>query len=88
MELKLKMSMTIIAAIKKCLIPLIIQLNQNAMIIQTNYSLAKRNIKQEAFANEEFFGLKPKIYLFSVEKIEHKKAKNVNKNVNKVKTIE
>ena len=32
-------------------------------------------------ANEEFVGLKPKMYLFLVDKNEYKKAKAVNKNV-------
>ena len=36
MKLKLKMSMTILATIKKCLTLAIIQLSQNIMIIQTN----------------------------------------------------
>ena len=34
MKLKLKMSMKILAVIKKCSISVIIQLNQNIMIIQ------------------------------------------------------
>ena len=36
MKLKLKMSIKILAVIKKCLILVIIRLIQNAMIIQTN----------------------------------------------------
>ena len=36
MKLKLKMSKTILEAIKKCLILVIIQLSQNTMIIQIN----------------------------------------------------
>ena len=35
MKLKLKMSMKILAAIKKCLILVIISLRQNTMMIQT-----------------------------------------------------
>ena len=40
-------------------------------------------MKDEArgVANEEFVGLKPKMYSFLVENSEHKKAKGVNKNV-------
>ena len=36
MKLILKISMKILAKIKKCLILVIIQLNQNIMMIQTN----------------------------------------------------
>ena len=36
MKLKLKMSIKILATIKKCLIVVIIPLNQNTMRIQTN----------------------------------------------------
>ena len=36
MKLKLKMYMNYLAAIKKCLISVIIQLSQNTMMIQTN----------------------------------------------------
>ena len=36
MKLKLKMSMKILAAIKKCLIAVVIHLSQNNIIIQTN----------------------------------------------------
>ena len=40
-------------------------------------------MKDEAggVANEEFVGLKPKMYSFLVENSEHKKAKGVNENV-------
>ena len=40
-EIKLKISMKILAAIKKCLILVIIQLSQKTIIIQANSSLAK-----------------------------------------------
>ena len=33
------------------------------------------------FANEEFVGLKPKMYSFLIDKSEHKKVKGVNKNI-------
>ena len=36
MKLKLKMPIKILAAIKKCLISVIIQLGQNIMMVQTN----------------------------------------------------
>ena len=36
MKLKLKISMNILAAIKKCLILVIIRLSQNTVMIQTN----------------------------------------------------
>ena len=71
MKLKLKMSMKILATIKKCLTLVIIQLSQNIMIIQT-----------AGVAIEEFIGLKPKIYSYFVsDNTKHKKAKGVNKNV-------
>ena len=41
MKLKLKMSLKILAAIKKCLISVIIRLSQNTIMIQTNESLEK-----------------------------------------------
>ena len=46
MELKLKMSIKILAGIKKCLILLIIWLSQNTMIIQRNQSLDKLKMKK------------------------------------------
>ena len=44
---KLKMSMKILAAIKKCLTLVTIRLSQNTMMVQTNLSLQKRKTKQE-----------------------------------------
>ena len=41
MKLKLNISMKILAAIKKCLILVIIRPNQNVMMIETNASLEK-----------------------------------------------
>ena len=45
-KLELKMSMKILAAIKKCLILVIIRLSQNTIIIQTSESLEKLKMKQ------------------------------------------
>ena len=46
-------------------------------------NLAFTNMKDETGGSEieKLVGLKPKMYLFLVENSEHKKAKNVNKNV-------
>ena len=55
--MKLNMSMKILAAVKKCLILVIVQLSQNTMMIETDQSLVKR---------KEFVGLKPKMYSFLV----------------------
>ena len=46
-EIKLKRFMKILGAIKKCLILVITRLSQNAMMIQTDLSLEKWNIKLE-----------------------------------------
>ena len=76
---EMKMSMKILIVIKKCLILLIIRLNQNTMLIQINQSLGKMKDEIGGVAIEEFVGLKSKIYSFLVENSEHKKAKDVNK---------
>ena len=47
-----------------------------------NTCLVKRKMKRSGVAILEFVGLKPKIYSFLVDdSSEHKKAKDVNKNV-------
>ena len=81
MKLKLNMSIKILAAVKKCLTWVIIQLNQNIMIILTDNWLVKWKVKA-GVAIEELAGLKPKMYSYLVDSnIEHQKAKWVNKNV-------
>ena len=75
------MSIKILAAVKKCLTWVIIQLNQNIMIILTDNWLVKWKVKA-GVAIEELVGLKPKMYSYLVDSnIEHQKAKWVNENV-------
>ena len=47
-EIKTEDVYDILAAVRKCLISVIIQLSQKPMIIQTNLSLAKIKMKLEA----------------------------------------
>ena len=63
------MSMKILAAIKKCFISVIIQLSQNAMIIQNG----KMKDETGCATIEEFIRLKAKMYSFLVDNSEHKK---------------
>ena len=82
MKLKLKMSIKILTTIKKCLTLVIIQLNQNIMIIQTNKWLVKWKIKKSGVAVEEFVGLKSKMCLYLVDdNSELKKAKGVKRSI-------
>ena len=82
--------MKILAAIKKCLILIIIRLSQNI----NNYStkskyyddsnklvIEKMKGKTGGVVIEEFVGLKSKMYSFLVDNNKHKKVKVVNKNV-------
>ena len=74
------MSMKILAAIKKCLMSVIIRLSQNAY---HSNKLVNRKMKDKTggAAIEEFVALKPKMYWFLVDNSEHKKVKGVNRNV-------
>ena len=76
MKLKLKICAEVLAAIKKCLISVIIRLSRNILIIQANSLLEKWKMKPI----EEFGELYPEMYSLLVDKGEHKKAKSVNKN--------
>ena len=62
MKLKLKMSINILATIKKCLNLVLVPVSQNGIMIQTNYS--KMKDKTGGVAIEEFVGLKPKMIRF------------------------
>ena len=75
MKLKLKMSMKILAVVKKCLILVIIRLSQNKLVF------GKKEKETGNAAIEKFVGLKRKMYSFSVDNNEHQKAKSVNRNV-------
>ena len=67
--------MKILTAIKKCFILVIIRLNQNTMMTQTNQVIGKMKDETGSVAIEESVGLKPKMYLFLVDdNSEHKKA--------------
>ena len=80
MKLKLKMSIKILATIKKCLTLVIIQLSQNVMII--NLVVGKMKYETASVAITEFVGLKPNIYSYLVDdNSKHKKEKSINKNV-------
>ena len=82
MKLKLKMFMTILVRIKKCLILVITLLSQSIRIIQTQL-LVKWKMKWTAI--EDFVALKPKIYSILVSSSsEYKRGKGVNKNVAKI----
>ena len=78
MKLKLKMSMMILAEIKKCLIWVFIW-----KYYDDSNKLFIRKMKDETggLANEELVGLKPKMYSFLVGNSDHKKAKGVNGNI-------
>ena len=71
------MSIKILAAIKKYLINNLTKSkyydNSNKLII------GKMTDETAGVAIEEFVGLKPKMYLFLLDNIEHKKAKDANK---------
>ena len=76
MKLKLKMPKMILAAIKKCLISVIIRRSQKKNYDNSN-KLVIGKMKDEIGGApvEEIVGLKPKIYLFLVDASEHKKFK-------------
>ena len=80
MKLKLNMPMKILAAMKKCLILVIIMSkyydDSNKLVI------AKMKDETSNVAIEEFIGLKPKMYLFLVhDNSEYKKSHNEYKEV-------
>ena len=79
MKLKLKMSMKILVALRKCLISVIVRLTQNTMTVQ-QISLLKMKDETGGVANEPFAS-ESKKYSFLVDNNEHKKVKGVNKNV-------
>ena len=82
MKLKRKISIKVLAAIRKCLIFVIIVLTQSSMLIQNKFVVAKMKHETSVKAIEEFAGLKPKMYSFLVDdNSEHKKANGVNRNV-------
>ena len=56
MKLKLKLSMKILAMVKKCLTLVIIQLNQNIMITQTKQVVDKIKDEAAGVLIEEFVG--------------------------------
>ena len=81
MKLKLKMSMKILATIKKCLILVIIQLNQKYYTNSNKLVICKMKYETAGAAIIGFVGMKPKMYPFLAEdNSEHKKAKGVNRN--------
>ena len=69
-----------LAAIKKCLILVIIHLSQNTFTSNKSVTDKKEN-ETDSIEIKEFVGLKPKMYLFLEGNSEHKKAKGVNRNV-------
>ena len=73
------MSIKILAAIKKYLINYLTKSkyhdNSKKLII------GKMTDETAGVTIEEFVGLKPKMYSFLLDNIEHKKAKGANKNV-------
>ena len=72
------MFMKILFRINKCLILVIIQLDENTMMIQTNQLLDETG----GVAIKIFFELKSKMYSFLVaDSSEHIKLKSVNKSV-------
>ena len=75
------MSMKILATIRKFLISVIIQLSQKYYYNSNNLIIGKVKDETGDVAIEEFVGLKPKPYSFLVNNSEHKKAKDVNKNI-------
>ena len=66
--------MNFLAATKKCLISVIIQLSQNTMMISNKLVIAKMKDKSGVVAVDEFVGLMLKMYSFLAHKNEHKKA--------------
>ena len=89
-KIKLKISMKILAAIKKCLVSLIIWLKIwfdyiwfKSKYYDDSKKLVIGKMKNETggVATEELVRLKPKMYSFSEDNNEHRKAKGVNKNV-------
>ena len=89
-KIKLKISMKILAAIKKCLVSLIIWLKIwfDYIWFKSKYYddskklvIGKMKNETEDVATEELVRLKPKMYSFSEDNNEHRKAKGVNKNV-------
>ena len=82
MELKRKISIKVLAAIKKCLILVIILLSQISTLIQNKFVVGKMKHETSVALTEEFVRLKPKMYSFLVDdNSEHKKANSVNRNV-------
>ena len=80
MKLKLKISMKILAAIKKCLI---LEINSKYYDDSKKLVIGKMKDETRGIAIAEYVGLKSKMYYsFLVDdNSEHKKAKGVNKNV-------
>ena len=79
MKLKLRMSMKILAVVKKSLILLIIRLSQITMMIQKKLVIGKMTDETGGVVIEEFVGLKLKMHSFLVDNKENKKAKSVKK---------
>ena len=75
MKLKLKMSMKILATIKKCLTLGIIQLCQNINDNSNKLVVGKMKDETADIAIEEFVGLKPKMYSYLVNDDSIKKQK-------------
>ena len=59
-EIELKIYKKILGAIKKCLILVAINISQNTRMIQTNYSMKKRQEEVIAVAIEVFVAWKPR----------------------------
>ena len=72
------MSMKILAAIKKCLSSLIVQIIQDIMINQTNKSW---KMKPKALCLMNLLGWSLVMYSFLVDNSEDGKAKYMNRNV-------
>ena len=67
MKLKLKMSMKILAAIKKCLILVIIRSSQKYYNDSNKLVIGKMKDETTRVAFKECVGLKPKMYSFLVD---------------------
>ena len=63
-EIELKIYKKILGAIKKCLILVAIKINQDTRMIQTNYSMKKRQEEAIAVAIEVFVAWKPRYIQF------------------------
>ena len=59
-EIELKIYKKILGAIKKCLILVAINISQNTRMIQTNYSMKKRQEEVIAVTIEVFVAWKPR----------------------------